>query len=70
MSRDWPYNDLVCRTPDCPMCGHPGAMLVGPMLHPMAFCENEDCPALTWDPTKSWAELRANARPIEWISDE
>lgn len=63
---DWPYRDLVCRTPDCPVCGMPAQMLVGAILHPMAFCTNEECNALSWDPTKTHRELLENAVEQPW----
>jgi hypothetical protein len=34
----------------CPVCQKAPTMIVG---YKQAFCGNTDCPALTWDPTKT-----------------
>ena len=46
-------------TPDCPWCGEPPYMVLGGGTQ--AFCGSDDCPCLTWDPSKSKAENRRNA---------
>lgn len=42
--------------PDCPECGTPAEFLVG---DESAFCGNDDCRILTWDPTMTLAEMAA-----------
>lgn len=38
-------------TPDCPVCSQPPVMVFGGGTQ--AFCGNDDCNTLTWNPTKS-----------------
>lgn len=57
----WPYPDLVLRTPDCPLCGGRARLVVAPYLHPMAWCTDDECTAITWDPTITRADLLADA---------
>lgn len=58
---DWPYDDLVLRTPHCPWCGAQARILVGQNLHPMAWCPDDECQALSWDPTQTAKRLIENA---------
>jgi hypothetical protein len=38
-------------TPDCPLCRQPPAWVLGGGRQ--AFCGNEDCDVITWDPARS-----------------
>ena len=38
-------------TPDCPVCGQPPVMVFGGWTQ--AFCGNDDCNIVCWDPSKS-----------------
>lgn len=57
VSEEWPYPDLDLKCPHCPYCGAPARMMLGPGVHPMAFCTADGCPCFTWDPSKAAAEL-------------
>jgi hypothetical protein len=46
----------------CPGCGEPPLYLLGGGTQ--AFCGTDDCPWLTWDPTKTLAELNAGPGTI------
>lgn len=48
---------------NCPGCGQPPMMVFGGGTQ--AFCETDDCPWFTWDPTKTLAELNASVRVID-----
>lgn len=48
---------------NCPGCGEPLVFLFGGGTQ--AFCQTDDCPWFTWDPTKSLAELNAAAKTID-----
>lgn len=43
----------------CPLCDKTPVMTVGPT---QAFCGNDDCPALSWDMTRTRDDLILNAR--------
>ncbi len=47
----------------CPGCGEPPAWLFGNGTQ--AFCDTDDCPWFTWDPTMTLAELNADAKAID-----
>lgn len=47
----------------CPGCGEPPMMLFGGGTQ--AFCGTDDCPWLSWDPTKTLAELNASVQRID-----
>lgn len=49
----WPYSDLPLRLPNCPLCGFAMVAMTGGLIHPMAFCHNDECQVVTWDPTLS-----------------
>jgi hypothetical protein len=51
-------------TPDCPWCGEAPYMVMGGGTQ--AFCGSDNCPCLTWDPSKSKAENRRNAKVARW----
>jgi hypothetical protein len=46
----------------CPACGQQPGMLFGGGTQ--AFCWTDDCPVLTWDPSKSRAYFFANASEV------
>ncbi len=49
--------------PNCPLCGHPPAfVLVGNV---QAFCGNDDCEAMCWNPSLTAAENRRHAVRVE-----
>jgi len=52
----------------CPGCGEPPVLLMGGGTQ--AFCGTDDCPWWTWDPTKTLAELNANAQTVDLRSSE
>lgn len=58
----WPYDDLVLRTPHCPHCGSRADMLVGQFVKPLAFCPNDDCSTMNWDPTTTAERLLATSK--------
>lgn len=49
----------------CPLCG--AAPLAGIVLGAgrQAFCPSPDCAVMTWDPTKTLAELNADTGTID-----
>lgn len=52
-------------TPCCPLCGDPPMMVFGGGTQ--AFCGNDDgCPVLTWDPTRTADEFLRDARRVQW----
>ncbi len=53
----WPYHDLELKQPTCPNCGTSATMFVAPFMHPTAWCQNDDCPSITWDPSKSAVDV-------------
>jgi len=50
--------------PSCPVCDQPPLFVLGGGTQ--AFCGNEECRALSWDPTLSRDELLARENRIEW----
>jgi len=55
-TQSWPYADLVLRTSLCPWCGSIPSVVVSPLVHPMAWCHNEACRCLMFDPSKTARE--------------
>lgn len=54
--------------PDCPLCGHPPRfVLVGGV---QAFCANDACEAMCWNPSLTAADNRRDAGITEWSSDD
>lgn len=52
---------LAC--PDCPLCGHPPAfVLVGGV---QAFCRNDECGCVCWNPSLTQRENLADIGPVE-----
>lgn len=49
-------------TPRCPQCGHLPMMVLGGGTQ--AFCGNEDCSTLTWNPSHSLDENLLNTNFI------
>jgi hypothetical protein len=47
----------------CPGCGEPPVFLLGGGTQ--AFCQTDDCPWFTWDPTKTLADLNADSKVID-----
>lgn len=47
----------------CPACGEPPVWLMGGGTQ--AWCQTDDCPILTWNPTKTLAELNADSKVID-----
>ena len=50
-------------TPDCPLCGAPPMFAVGAMTQ--AFCGNEECRVLSWNPRRTKAQNEADSAVIE-----
>ena len=50
-------------TPRCPFCGEPPKFIVGIT---QAFCGNDTCELLCWDPTLSLDVNLMNARGVDW----
>jgi len=59
---------LVIRTPLCPMCDEPPLWLLGGGTQ--AFCGNDGCPVMTWNPTETREEFRRTARAVEITNNE
>ena len=59
---------MILVTPDCPFCGHPPAMVFGGGSQ--AFCGNEDCTLLKWDPSLSLDENLLDAKMINLQTGE
>jgi hypothetical protein len=49
-------------TPTCPRCGSAPAIVLGNVTQ--AFCGNEDCDVLTWNPRESVEYFERTARPV------
>jgi len=45
---------MILATPDCPVCSHPPVMMFGGGTQ--AFCGNDDCGVLCWNPSLSLDE--------------
>ncbi len=62
---------ILC--PTCPLCGHPPAPSLMMLWPSQAFCDNGDCDAFCWNPTRS---LDANLldskvhRMPDWLGGE
>jgi hypothetical protein len=57
------------KTPDCPRCGQPPAFT---FLLPY-FCRNDDCDVVSWEPTKTLAEIRGSEPQqidVPWTREE
>ena len=50
-------------TPCCPVCGEDPVFVLGGGTQ--AFCGNDDCNVLTWNPTKSADENLLNANFVD-----
>jgi hypothetical protein len=48
---------------NCPGCGEPPLWLMGDGTQ--AWCGTDDCPILTWNPSKTLAELNADSKAID-----
>lgn len=48
------------RCPDCPLCGHPPALVLAGEVQ--AFCGNDECTAICWNPSLTRAENIADLR--------
>ncbi len=55
-------------TPRCPLCGQPPLWVLGGGTQ--AFCGNDDCPQLTWNPVVSLDQNLLNARVTRWEPTE
>jgi len=53
---EWPYDDLVPRCWLCPWCGSIPSLVVSPAIHPMAWCRNDACELLMFDPSMTAKE--------------
>lgn len=52
--------------PSCPVCGQPPRLL----LHPeQAFCGNDDCRALMWNPSLTAEQNLAEETPVQLTRD-
>ena len=60
----WPYDDLQLRTYFCPWCGSIPEVVVGPLIHPMAWCVNDVCQVVMFDPSRTAKENVEGAMPI------
>ena len=55
------------KTPNCPECGREPYMVIGDQ----AWCGNVDsCEVLTWNPTQTVEELRANRKEVNLDTGE
>ena len=48
---------MTDRCPDCPDCGHPPRLRVSDH---QAFCGNDDCRCVMWNPTRTRAQNMAD----------
>jgi len=55
-------------TPRCPLCGQPPLWVLGGGTQ--AFCGNDGCPVLTWDPTVSRAANLLTMKAARWKQTE
>lgn len=58
-------NDAV--TPNCPVCDQPPKLVISPT---QAFCSNDDCRALMWDPQQPADVQLANEQQVTLIRDD
>lgn len=64
MSSPTPDDGPQVLTPTCPLCG-----AAPPFIFPsfaQAFCPNEDCDVILWEPWVSLAENLMNANTAKW----
>lgn len=57
-------DELRVLCPTCPLCGS-----VPPFIYPsfaQAFCTNEDCDVILWEPWVSLAQNLMNANTVKW----
>lgn len=54
-------DDLIVRTVRCPICGQLPDLVIGPT---QAFCGNDDCRALMFDPSMDGAEQIAGGTEL------
>lgn len=54
------------QSPDCPYCGYPPVIL----LYEQAFCGNDDCKVILWNPRLTPAENLADAGTVDWQLSE
>jgi hypothetical protein len=54
-------------TPDCPLCGRPPQLIAGAT---QAFCGNDACTLLCWDPTLSLDANLLDAGVVRWEPTE
>jgi len=59
---------MILVTPDCPFCGQPPVMIFGGGTQ--AFCGNDDCTLLKWDPSKTLDENLLDAREVDLLRRE
>lgn len=59
LTAGWTMPEILA--PRCPGCDQPPAL----MLDHQYWCGNEDCQALTWDPTEDPAQFKAKAKVID-----
>ncbi len=55
-------------TPDCPLCGQPPMMVFGGGTQ--AFCDNDDCTLIFWNPSLSLDDNLLDARVTRWEPTE
>ena len=58
--------DLAC--PRCPVCNEPPAFILRGAVQ--AFCGTEDCPAMTWNPSRSAVDNLADMHEVHWPVDQ
>ena len=59
---------LTAGCPLCPLCDEGPLWVLGGGTQ--AFCGNDACPVLTWNPTKSRDENLLNMRATQWEPTE
>lgn len=50
--------------PVCPGCGQPPMQFAVPLVPEQAFCGNDQCHVIMWDPTKTLDELVADSQTV------
>ena len=57
----------MTKTPVCPVCSRPPIFV---LAGTQAFCGNDECRVLMWDPSKDRDDLLAKEDRIEWDTEE
>lgn len=59
--------DRPALSPVCPVCGHPPFLVLN---DEQAFCGNDECRALMWNPSRTAAQNLAGEREVRLTRDD